>query len=100
MTRLASSNCRLFFSAISFCSSAISFCVWAAATLARRSAGRAAITSRRVLAIGPPPRLRPQSTPPLPAALDYLLLLDFDCARGGRPTVLAGIGHVAEVGID
>jgi hypothetical protein len=23
-----------------------------------------------------------------------ILLLDFDCPRGGRPTVLAGIGHV------
>jgi hypothetical protein len=33
------------------------------------------------------------------AALDYLLLLDFDYARGGRPAVLAGIGHVAEIRI-
>jgi hypothetical protein len=33
-----------------------------------------------------------------PAALD-LLLFDFDCARGGRPTVLASIGHIAELRI-
>jgi hypothetical protein len=25
------------------------------------------------------------------------LLLDFDCARGGRPTFFAGIGQVAQV---
>jgi hypothetical protein len=36
---------------------------------------------------------------PLPAALDYLLLFDFDCARGGRPAVLASIGHIAELRI-
>jgi hypothetical protein len=35
-----------------------------------------------------------------PAALDYLLLLNFNCADGGRPAILAGIGHVAEVRID
>jgi hypothetical protein len=29
--------------------------------------------------------------------LDYLLLLNFNCADGGRPAILAGIGHVAEV---
>jgi hypothetical protein len=34
-----------------------------------------------------------------PAALDYLLLLDFDCAPGGRPAVLASIGHIAELRI-
>jgi len=34
-----------------------------------------------------------------PAALDYLLLFDFDCARGGRPAVLASIGHIAELRI-
>ena len=33
-------------------------------------------------------------------ALDYsLLLLDFDCAGGGRPTFFAGIGQVAQVRI-
>ena len=34
-----------------------------------------------------------------PATLDYLLLFDFDCARGGRPAVLASIGHIAELRI-
>jgi hypothetical protein len=34
-----------------------------------------------------------------PAALDYLLFFDFDCARGGRPAVLASIGHIAELRI-
>jgi hypothetical protein len=33
------------------------------------------------------------------AGADYFLPFDFDCARGGRPAVLAGIGHVAEVRI-
>ena len=33
-----------------------------------------------------------------PAALK-LLLLNFDCASGGQPTVFAGIGHVAQVRI-
>jgi len=32
-------------------------------------------------------------------ALDYFLLLDFDCAGGGRPTFFAGIGQVAQVRI-
>ena len=36
---------------------------------------------------------------PLPAALDYFLLLDFDCAGGGRPTFFAGIRQVAQVRI-
>ena len=35
----------------------------------------------------------------LPYALDYLLLLNFDCAGGGRPTFFAGIGQVAQVRI-
>jgi hypothetical protein len=34
-----------------------------------------------------------------PAALDYLLLFDFDCAGGGRPTFFAGVGQVAKVRI-
>jgi hypothetical protein len=34
-----------------------------------------------------------------PAALDYLLFFDFDCARGGRPAILASIGHIAELRI-
>ena len=33
-------------------------------------------------------------------AEEYLLLLDFDCASGSRPAILAGISHVAEVRID
>jgi hypothetical protein len=32
-------------------------------------------------------------------AEEYLLLLDFDCAGGGRPTFFAGIGQVAQVRI-
>jgi hypothetical protein len=36
---------------------------------------------------------------PLPAALDYFLLVDFDCAGGGRPTFFAGIRQVAQVRI-
>jgi hypothetical protein len=36
---------------------------------------------------------------PLPAALDYFLLFDFDCTRGGSPAVLASIGHIAELRI-
>jgi hypothetical protein len=38
-------------------------------------------------------------SPPLPAALDYFLLVDFDCAGGGRPTFFAGIRQVAQVRI-
>jgi hypothetical protein len=34
-----------------------------------------------------------------PAALDYFLFVDFDCARGGRPTFFAGIRQVAQVRI-
>ena len=34
------------------------------------------------------------------AAGERLSLLDFDCAGGGRPAVLAAIGQVAEVRID
>jgi hypothetical protein len=37
---------------------------------------------------------------PLPTTMVCLLLLDFNCAGGGRPAILAGIGHVAEVRID
>ncbi len=37
--------------------------------------------------------------PRLPATLDYLLLLNFDCAGGGRPTFFAGIRQVAQVRI-
>ena len=36
---------------------------------------------------------------PLVAALDYFLLVDFDCADGGRPTFFAGIRQVAQVRI-
>jgi hypothetical protein len=36
----------------------------------------------------------------LPATMVCVLFLDFDCAGGGRPAILAGIGHVAEVRID
>jgi hypothetical protein len=32
-------------------------------------------------------------------AEEYLLLLDFDCAGGGRPTFFAGIGQVAQLRI-
>jgi hypothetical protein len=32
-------------------------------------------------------------------AEEYRLLLDFDCAGGGRPTFFAGIGQVAQVRI-
>jgi hypothetical protein len=32
-------------------------------------------------------------------AEEYLLLLNFDCAGGGRPTFFAGIGQVAQVRI-
>jgi len=32
-------------------------------------------------------------------AEEYLLLLDFDCAGGGRPTFFAGVGQVAQVRI-
>jgi hypothetical protein len=37
--------------------------------------------------------------PPLPAASDYFLLVDFDCAGGGRPTFFASIRQVAQVRI-
>jgi hypothetical protein len=30
---------------------------------------------------------------------EYLLLLDFDCAGGGRPTFFAAIGQIAQVRI-
>ena len=35
----------------------------------------------------------------LPTSMDYLLLLNFNCAGGGRPTFFAGIGQVAQVRI-
>jgi hypothetical protein len=49
-------------------------------------------------------RLAPAPAPPANAPIAKLpenaSLLDFDCAGGGSPAVLAGIGHVAEVRID
>ena len=54
-------NCRFFSTAISFCSSATRFRLWAVA-MARRSGGTAAIISRRVVAIGPPSRTETTSS--------------------------------------